>query len=302
MLQEKFIDFFAYTSRLRDKMVGERDVILTYVLQLLSESRILKTLAFKGGTCIRKIHLGISGRFSMDLDFTALKRKKPDDYVLDMMEVLNCEFHGITFRLDERWRITQEGRSFTVTPEYSHAWNPNGAFDLQVSMREQPILPVRSVPQIEQQYYRHLEFQPDSIPCLDVHEIIAEKVRAAYQRARVRDLFDLYLFSKKPFNKALVRALVVLKLWQVRDLFEPEVFLEGLSKGKYDWPDLSRLVASDFRVGDHKILQGCINGFSFLRNLTAIEEQIAKDSKAHRQKATCDTLAEWCQKQLRVRH
>jgi len=82
VIQEKFIDFFAHTSRLRDRMVAERDVILTYVLQLLSESGLLKTLAFKGGTCIRKIHLGISGQFSMDLDFTALKRKKPDDYVL----------------------------------------------------------------------------------------------------------------------------------------------------------------------------------------------------------------------------
>jgi predicted nucleotidyltransferase component of viral defense system len=299
VIQEKFIDFFAHTSRLRDKMVAERDVILTYVLQLLSGSGLLKTLAFKGGTCIRKIHLGISGRFSMDLDFTALKRKKPDDYVLDMMEVLNCDFHGLTFRLDERWRITQEGRSFTVTPEYSHAWNPNGAFDLQVSMREQPILPVRSVPQIEQQYYKHLEFPPDSIPCIDVHEVIAEKVRAAYQRARVRDLFDLYLFGKKPFNRGLVRALVVLKLWQARDPFEPKVFLERLSKGKYDWTDLSRLVASDFRADDYTILQGCINGFSFLGNLSPLEQQVEKDSKAHRQKATRDALVRWCQRQLR---
>jgi len=83
-------------------MVAEREVILTYALQLLSESGMLRNLAFKGGTCIRKMQLGISGRFSMDLDFTALKRRKPDDFVLDMMEVLNCEFHGITFRLEEK--------------------------------------------------------------------------------------------------------------------------------------------------------------------------------------------------------
>jgi len=298
VIQEKFIDFFAHVSRLRDKMVAERDVILTYVLQLLSESSILKTLAFKGGTCIRKIHLGISGRFSMDLDFTALKRKKPDDFVLDIMEVLNCDFHGITFRLDEGWRITQEGRSFTVSPEYSHAWNPNGAFDLQVSMREQPILPVRLIPQIEQQYYRHLEFQSDSIPCLDVHEIIAEKVRAAYQRARVRDFFDLYLFGKKPFNRALVRALVILKLWQVRDPFEPEEFLERLGKGKYDWPDLSRLVASDFRVNEYTVLQGCIDGYSFLGDLSPEENQVAKDSKTHRRQTERDALARWCKRKL----
>ncbi len=298
MIQEKFTDFFAHASRLKDKMVAERDVILTYALQLLSESGLLKTLAFKGGTCIRKIHLGISGRFSMDLDFTALKRTKPDDFILDMMEVFNCNFHGITFRLEESWRITQEGRSFTVTPEYSHAWNTNGAFDLQVSMREQPILPVRSVRQIEQQYFKQLEFRPDTIPCLDVHEVIAEKIRAAYQRARIRDLFDLYLFSIKPFNRALVRALVVLKLWQVRDLFNPELFLERLRMGKYDCRDLSRLVASDFRVEERAILQQCIKSFSFLKNLSSKEDQVAKDCKAHRQRAARESLARWCQRQL----
>jgi len=134
-----------------------------------------------------------------------------------------------------------------VTPEYSHAWNKNGAFDLQVSMREQPILPVRFVPQIEQQYFKYLEFRPEPISCLDMYELVAEKIRAAYQRARVRDLFDLYLFSRRPFNRDLVRALVVLKLWQVRDPFALTLFLDRLRQGKYDWPDLSRLVASDFR-------------------------------------------------------
>jgi len=131
-----------------------------------------------------------------------------------------------------------------------------------------------------------------------VHEVIAEKVRAAYQRARVRDLFDLDLFSKRPFNRALVRALVVLKLWQVRDPFEPDVFIERLHKDKYDWPDLSRLVASDFRVGEDMILQRCVNSFSFLKNLSPEEDQVAKDCKAHRQKVARDTLAQWCRGQL----
>lgn len=297
MIQEKFVDFFAHSTRLRDKMIAEREVILTYALQLLSESGLLKTLVFKGGTCIRKVHLGASGRFSMDLDFTALERKEPDGFVLEMMELLNCEFHGITFRLDEKWRIT-EGSSFTVTPEYSHAWNPDGAFDLQVRVDEQPILPVRLIPQIEQQYYRQLEFQPNSIPCLDMHEVIAEKIRAAYQRAHVRDLFDLYLFQRKPFDRGLVRALVVLKLWQVHDPFEYERFVGKLRNGNYDWPDLFRLVASDFRVDSYTVLQGCIDGYSFLGDLSPEENQIAKDSKTHGRQAARDDLVRWCQKRL----
>jgi len=302
VIQEKFVDLFTHASRLRDKMVGEREVVLTYALQILSASGFLDALAFKGGTCIRKIHLGLSGRFSMDLDFTALIRKKPDDFVLDMMEALNREFHGIAFSLEEGWRITQEGRSFAVTPEYSHAWNQNGAFDIQVSLRESPILPVRPAPQIEQQYHRYLEFRADDIPCLDVHEVIAEKIRAAYQRARVRDVFDLFLFSRRPFDKELVRALTVLKLWQVRDVFEPEVFLERLRKGEYDWHDLSRLVAFDSHVDHRTILQGCLEGFTFLRDLSSEEALVAQDARRHGQKARRDALASWCLREVSERH
>jgi predicted nucleotidyltransferase component of viral defense system len=297
VIQEKFVDLFAHTSKIRDKTVAERDVILTYALQLMSISGLLRLLAFRGGTCIRKILLGTSGRFSMDLDFTALKRKQADDFVVDMMEVLNCEFHGITFRLEEKWRITQEGRSFTVTPEYSHDWNAGGAFDLQVSMREEPVLPVGSVPQIEQQYYKHLEFQPDTIPCLDEHEVIAEKVGAVYQRSRVRDLFDLYLFAGRPFDRPLVRALVVLKLWEARDVFEPDSLFDRLESGRYDWQDLTRLVAADFRAEQTAMLETCIRGFSFLKKLTSEEAVVARDSRAHRQKETRNALAAWCQAQ-----
>jgi predicted nucleotidyltransferase component of viral defense system len=39
-------------------------------LKILSEG-VLKNLIFKGGTCMKKLFFGGSGRFSMDLDFTS---------------------------------------------------------------------------------------------------------------------------------------------------------------------------------------------------------------------------------------
>jgi hypothetical protein len=56
---------------------------------------------------------------------------------------------------------------------------------------------------------------------LETIEMIAEKVRAAFQRAKVRDLYDLHRFATTPFDGDLLRSLVVLKLWQVRDPFVP---------------------------------------------------------------------------------
>ena len=68
-----------------------------------------------------------------------------------------------------------------------------------------------------QAYFKQLEFALFDVRSLEPIEMIAEKVRAAYQRAKVRDLYDLHRFATTPFDGELLRRLVVLKLWQVRD-------------------------------------------------------------------------------------
>lgn len=71
MLERRSVDHYAASKR-EDRLVAERDMVLTYVLKILSESSLLQSLAFKGGTCIKKVYLGGTCRFSMDLDFTAI--------------------------------------------------------------------------------------------------------------------------------------------------------------------------------------------------------------------------------------
>lgn len=85
---------------------------------------------------------------------------------------------------------------------------------IQVSIRERPILSVFEAPQLEQSYFRFLDFEPAPISSLMVEEVIAEKIRAASQRSKIRDLYDLAEISSRPINKELVRSLAVLKLWQ----------------------------------------------------------------------------------------
>lgn len=50
MIADKFVDLYARNSGLRDKLVAERDVVLTYALRALHETGLLEHLAFKGGT------------------------------------------------------------------------------------------------------------------------------------------------------------------------------------------------------------------------------------------------------------
>jgi len=53
----RYVDLYASGGGV-DRFVAERDVVLTYVLKIMKEDGIIQDLAFKGGTCIRKIYLG----------------------------------------------------------------------------------------------------------------------------------------------------------------------------------------------------------------------------------------------------
>ena len=109
--------------------------------------------------------------------------------------------------------------SWGVNPTYAHEWNASGVSEvrLQISRRETPTLATERRPQIEQSYFKLLPFGPTEITCLALEEILAEKIRACYQRNKARDIFDLGVFATRPLNQPLIRRLVVLKLWQAHD-------------------------------------------------------------------------------------
>jgi predicted nucleotidyltransferase component of viral defense system len=63
MLTQPQVQRYSTECGLRNIMIAEKEVALTFLLQLLSERGILDRLAFKGGTCLRKIFVGSRGDF-----------------------------------------------------------------------------------------------------------------------------------------------------------------------------------------------------------------------------------------------
>lgn len=280
MLTRPQVQRYSAESGLRDIMIAEKEVVLTFLLQLLSERGLLDRLAFKGGTCLQKMFTGSQGRFSTDLDFTGLEEHDHEDVILDMMAALEQPFHGIQFSIpDEAYYETIDGLSWGVNPAYAHEWNAGGSeIKLQISRRETPTLPTERLPQLEQSYFQHLPFAPAAITCLALPEIIAEKIRACYQRNKARDIYDLGVFAVRPLNQPLVRRLVVLKLWQARDSFDPDRLMRKFEDGNdFDWADLGQLVRRTMVIDRHRITADCARGFAFLANLTAEEQVLAGD-------------------------
>ena len=112
MLTQPRVQRYSTESGLRDIMIAEKEVVLTFLLQLLSERGILDRLAFKGGTCLRKMFIGSQGRFSTDLDFTGIEEHDHEDIeILDKMQELRAlPFRGIQFAIPgDSYYETQDG-------------------------------------------------------------------------------------------------------------------------------------------------------------------------------------------------
>jgi predicted nucleotidyltransferase component of viral defense system len=292
MLTENQLRNVAARSGARDITKVEIDVILTHLLALLDEKGITGHLAFKGGTMLRKMVFGPRGRLSTDLDFTARTDVSQDDLMMMMLDAVAQPFNGLSFRFDrdKDWYLTDDG--LAANPVCAHAANEKGEIiKIQVSMREQPVLPVRSLPQLSQDYFGMLAFKPGAVPCLAYEEVVAEKIRAASQRSKIRDLYDLSEIAARPLNRDLVRALAVIKLWESdEDNLDYGRFADRIAEhSNYDLGELTKLLRKDQRPDLDDMMDRVIEGFRFLGNMTDLERTLVQD-KSRRRRGDLDAL------------
>lgn len=292
MLSLEQIRRVAHQSGARDISKVETDIVLTYLLQLFHERGITKHIAFKGGTMLRKMIFGPRGRYSTDLDFTRYTDISDEGIMELMLDVLAQSYHGLSFRFDrdKDWYFTD--RSLAANPVCAHAANDKGIkIKLEVSLRERPVLPVRPLPQIPQDYFKLLPFQPAEIPSLALEEVVSEKVRAASQRSKIRDLHDLSEASGRNIDRDLVRSLAVIKLWESdQENLDYDRFAAQIEDGKdYDVGELTNLLRRDQRPDLNDMIRRAKDGFRFLGQTTALEKKIVQD-KARRCAAELEEL------------
>jgi len=295
MIEKRLVQWYAADAGV-DLDIAEREIALTYVLCVLSDQGLLSQLAFKGGTALRKIHLGATGRFSLDLDFAATSAAPPEALILDLVAALHGQtYYGLTFTIPSS-DYYASADSCGAEVGYTHDWVTGGRFGLQISVRAAPLLPVRSMALRHERYFEWLGIVPPPVPSLDLHEMIGEKVRAAAQRSRVRDLYDLCQLARQPYDRPLVRRIAVVKCWQTRYAFDPAVFLSSLSEGRYDWSDVARLVRPDRVVPPAELVRAVQHGYRFLTDLTAEEARLAADRygrEARLHQELVATIASW---------
>ena len=284
MIEKRLVQWVAADAGV-DLDIAEREVALTYVLRILADHGLLGRLAFKGGTAIRKIYLGNQGRFSLDLDFTAMEDTDPETLILDVAGVFHNQTHyGLAFTIPTGdYYANPESCGAEIS--YQHKWATSGKFGIQISFRGRPLLPVRPATLRQERYFEWLGFEPPAVSSLHLHEIIGEKIRAASQRSRVRDLYDLYQLADQRFDRARVRWIAVLKCWETNFIFDPAIFLGGMGTGQYDWADLRRLLRRGWEIQPDVIIKGVQKEYAFLQGLSPDETLLAGDPYCRQRKA-----------------
>ena len=193
-------------------------------------------LVFKGGTCLYKMHQ--LNRFSEDLDFTAKKGFRPKEF-----------FHRLPYFFDllnirARAKVEQFERSMNVYldifgPFYDGRKESATSLVLNISLRERVLLPIQA--QLYAPIYR--EVRSFDIFPMDEKEILAEKVRAVYERGKARDVYDIwYLLKAKGLSLNI--ELINKKLSHSGTRFDKNLFLEKIKEKKAGWEkDLAYLIA-----------------------------------------------------------
>jgi len=185
----------------------ERDYTQNWLLKFLPE------MAFKGGTCLRKIYFK-DYRFSDDLDFTLLE----EITFADLEEkISNAIQHAKT---ESNIEFTDEINSEEVTNGYS--------FDIYFRITGVTGSPIkiklditknkneRIIDKLAQKVIKHSYSDKlnKKVLAYSLDEIFAEKTRALFERTRPRDLYDV---------------------WYLKDIVEPD---KDLFKKKCEFKNL----------------------------------------------------------------
>ena len=157
MIGQAFVRQFAAGQKI-GLDVADQEVVLHYALALLNEVGLVGypsgegtpgPLLFKGGTALRKCIFGSTGRFSQDIDLDAIHRNGFEEMVEGVFQP-GRPYHSIEFSLP-RFRYSAED-NFSGSVEYRHA-DGEGAFELQISYRLDPILEPVELTLQEQSYF-----------------------------------------------------------------------------------------------------------------------------------------------------
>ncbi|MGH2853179.1 MAG: nucleotidyl transferase AbiEii/AbiGii toxin family protein [Solirubrobacteraceae bacterium] len=168
----------------------EQDLILSrLIVEIANDELLANELAFRGGTCLHKLHLLQPARYSEDLDYT---RTSNEPKIGDCMGALRRIAANIG--LQERKRRFPSRNSdmasiwFHTDPQAGDA-----LISIKIEINVQETTPYQPHVLLPHRVDSRWWSGSAAVRTFRVEEILATKLRALYTRRKGRDLYDLWL-------------------------------------------------------------------------------------------------------------
>ena len=198
----------------------ERDYAQNWFLKAISSVDFTGIL--KGGTGIRKVYVQ-DYRFSEDLDFT-LVEDISEDGIRRMLEgavIKVKQDSGLAFT--EEIRIKENINGFEGTVYFRLLRSTGHPLRIKLDFTRPDMERIILEPELRKIIHPYSDDLSSNVMTYQLEEIIAEKLRALFQRTRPRDLYDVWfmrenlesgtvvnIFSKKCKNKDVIPDLKLL--------------------------------------------------------------------------------------------
>lgn len=202
MIAQAYLNEWASHAPWTQQIQIEQDLILSRLIVEIAHHEMLgDELAFRGGTCLHKLHLPKQLRYSEDLDYVRRTHSGIKPYLLALREVaesIGLVEHG----------TNQSGQMVHIVFD-APATDAEGRIRLKI---ETNIVETDSfLPRITRPYAVDSRWWSGSadVSTFQIEELMSTKLRALYQRRKGRDLFDLWhvLNDLRPDEQLIVDGL-----------------------------------------------------------------------------------------------
>jgi predicted nucleotidyltransferase component of viral defense system len=174
VIPQAFITHWSTGAPWPSELQVEQDLVLSRLIVELANHELLgPELAFRGGTCLHKLHLPTALRYSEDLDY---------------VRTTNGPVGG-TIGLEERSRKLGRGMATYVCRAPAES---GGTIRIKIETNVEETQPFLSREQRPFEVVSPWFTGGCRVATFALDELVATKLRALYQRRKGRDLFDLW--------------------------------------------------------------------------------------------------------------
>lgn len=205
--------------------VVEKDYTITWLLKGIysKSSKLRDTLAFKGGTAIRKIYFPETWRFSEDLDFTVVGQASNDQLRSSLEEVFTSLLteSGVSYTI-ESWHATPGAVICNV--QFVGPLGAKNRIKHDITVKEKMVID----PKWQLLKTSYSDLRGFRVYCYSLLEILVEKIRSIMQRGYSRDYYDVWrLMNESSFDKKTVKELLIQKCVINGVKYEPKLIFNS---------------------------------------------------------------------------